>query len=61
MYRQWANFKLQASIYRYYIGAGAATYFLVPGQLKIGQEKRQHFDKIQEELRLLKNKGLYAQ
>ena len=30
MYRQWAQFKLTASIYRYHIIAGAATYFIAP-------------------------------
>ena len=57
MYRQWANFKLQASIYRYYIGAGAATYFLVPSVIKTGQEKKQYFDLIQNERQLLRSRA----
>ena len=30
MYKQWAQFKLSASIYRYHIAAGATTYWAAP-------------------------------
>ena len=43
MYRQWAQFKLTASIYRYHIIAGAATYFIAPQFVQYKNYENNHF------------------
>ena len=58
MYRQWAQFKLSASIYRYYIAAGATSYFVAPQFFTFLHLKRTYMNKFQEERALMKQKGL---
>ena len=40
MYRQWAALKLNLSIYRYHIAAGAATYWIAPQLLQFFESKK---------------------
>ena len=58
MYRQWAAFKLNASIYRYHIAAGAATYWLAPQLLRFFESKRVN-DIIVAERKEMKRLGLF--
>ena len=58
MYRQWAAFKLNASIYRYHIGAGAATYWVAPQLLRFFESKRAN-DIISAERAEMRKLGLY--
>ena len=58
MYRQWAQLKLTASIYRYHIFAGAATYFIAPQFVIYSQQKKEHFDKIFAEKEAMRKLGL---
>ena len=53
MYRQWAAFKLNVSIYRYYIGAGAATYWGVTIFPSFLEYKLQHDKQIAERAKIL--------
>ena len=57
MYRQWAQFKLTASIYRYHIAAGAATYFVAP-QFTEYLKNQSHYARIQAEKARMQEKGL---
>jgi len=58
MYRSWAALKLNVSIYRYHIAAGAATYWLAPQVLGFFESKRIQ-DKLIEERQAMKRAGLY--
>ena len=57
MYRQYALLKLNVSIYRYHIAAGAATYFIAPAFSNFLQQKRL-MDKVFQERREMEQKGL---
>ena len=58
MYRQWAQFKLTASIYRYHIMGGAATYFIAPQFAQFREYNNLYFKKIFAEKEEMRNKGL---
>ena len=58
MYRQWSNLKLSASIYRYHIAAGAATYFAAPHFFTFLHVKRTYIDAQIQERRQMEQKGL---
>ena len=58
MYRQWAAFKLNVSIYRYHIAAGAATYWVAPQFLRFLEDKRIN-DQIVNERKLMTQVGIY--
>ena len=58
MYRQWAALKLNVSIYRYHIAAGAATYWVAPQVFRFLESKRLN-DAIVEERNSMKRLGLY--
>ena len=58
MYRQWAALKLNVSIYRYHMAAGAATYLLLP-QLPRFLESKRVFETIAAERKEMKRLGIY--
>ena len=58
MYRQWAQFKLTASIYRYHIMGGAATYFIAPQFAQFREYNNLYFKKIFAEKEQMKKAGL---
>ena len=59
MYKQWAAFKLNASIYRYHIAAGAAAYFVIP-QLQTHFNESNTLAEIKAERQRLAEKGIVA-
>ena len=58
MYRQWAALKLNVSIYRYHIGAGAVTYWVAPQVLRFFESKRV-YEAIANERKEMKKVGLF--
>ena len=58
MYRQWAALKLNLSIYRYHIAAGAATYWVGPQFLRFLEYKRVNDENVQER-KIMSQLGLY--
>ena len=58
MYRQWAALKLNLSIYRYHIAAGAATYWIAPQLLQFLESKKLN-DAIVQERQEMRRLGLF--
>ena len=58
MYRQWAAFKLNVSIYRYHIAAGAATYWVAPQVFRFFESKS-YYEVIANERREMRKVGLF--
>ena len=58
MYRNWAAFKLNVSIYRYHIAAGAATYWVAPQVFQFFESKR-YYEAIVKERSEMRRAGLY--
>ena len=58
MYRQWAAFKLNLTIYRFHIAAGAATYWVAPQVLRFAEAKRIN-DRLVNERKIMTQVGLY--
>ncbi len=58
MYRQWAALKLNLSIYRYHIAAGAATYWIAPQLLQFFESKKLN-DAIVQERQEMRRLGLF--
>ena len=59
MYRAVANLKLNTYIYRYYIGAGALTYFAAPHFFKITNTVIPELRYNAKERSQMKKLGLY--